>query len=1124
MHTMLACRSDFSIGESILEPATLVEKAKELGQATLALTDTMSVTGLVNLSQKAEKEGIHPIIGTRLRISPNPLWRPDKTLGEKKKHMPKEYFVTLYARTEAGLKAIYRLLTKANQEPYFYYTAKLGWADVLTELQGCLSRDDYALVLGDEQGVQQGPHFDDIVLQCHLGGINAYLPIVLVDTPYYGRINQISIETHTSFPSLPLIAIRPVIYGRGEADAQELMTAVAENTKVSDGYFRSRHNRDLHPLTPVEFMQEAMKCAKHLIQRGVTNAGPMIQKAVLETENFAKGFSYKWAKQAPSLPKLAQDEYAAVVAECQKGFVERFSTPMFGHIPSQHEQMSVYLPRLQYELSVLKKLGFSPYFLTVQDIVRYAKSNSILVGPGRGSVGGSLVAYLMGITDIDPIRFDLLFERFINPERIDLPDADLDFMSERRHEIIEYLENKFGKDRVAGVSNFGTLGAASAMRDIGRVVGIPERDYSVSKMVPKEHGQPVSLPEAAEQVDAIREFSEKYPDFWQIMKRLEGTNRNLSQHAAGIVVSGAPLTEFAVVEKRKESNVVNWDKRVIEEQGLVKMDILGLSTLDVIALAMRYVEEGTGRKIAINQIPLDDSAVLEAFAQGKTTGVFQFESGGMRRLLKDLGSMTGTVTFEDITACTALYRPGPMESGMMESFAKRKRGEEAVEYIHPLTEEFTKETYGILVYQEQVMKTAQAVAGYTGPEADKLRKIMGKKLPEEMAKERDKFVQGCIKTVGCAEDWANNLFTQIEGWAGYGFNKSHAAAYSLISYQSMYLKVNHPLEFYAATMSIMGEDKLLGLMRDAKAQGVNISYPDINKSSDRFELVRGAKEIVIPFQRVKGISVKTAAAILKAREAGPFVSKQDFVDRVERRACNARAQDALDRIGAFAGIEPGQPSANDPSRIRDQMELMPSLVSDYVPVNRDMHRDQATKDAIVALADEYRTALGPAAGKDGMPCKTHFGRSARVMIITDAPGAEEEGNGIIGYSRSNTSVTDAMMDAGMTMQDVYWTSLIKRPKRGGRITGDEIAAYKPYLMREIEMLKPPVIVTLGSTISREFLPNLRGKVSEMAGDVSYFADLDANVVLGFSPGEIYHSPEKQEQMNKIFNVVKELLP
>jgi DNA polymerase-3 subunit alpha len=370
---------------------------------------------------------------------------------------------------------------------------------------------------------------------------------------------------------------------------------------------------------------------------------------------------------------------------------------------------------------------------------------------------------------------------------------------------------------------------------------------------------------------------------------------------------------------------------------------------------------------------------------------------------------------------------------------------------------------------------------------------------------------------------AEKLWGDILGFAQYSFNKSHAAAYTLISYQAMYLKTNYPLAFYAAAMTMFDEDKLFGLLRDAKDQGVSVVYPDINRSSTRFELNPANNEIIVPFQRIKGISIKTAGAILKAREAGPFTSKADFIARVERRMVNVRVQNALDLVGAFASVEPSQPPANDSTRIKDQVDLLPGLVSAYVPIAREMHRDKTTRDALLDLVDEYRHKYGPGAGDDGMPCKPYMGRAMRIMLVTDAPTSEEDTAGVLGFSRGSASIANAMNDADMSIADVYWTSVVKRPKSGKQVTAEQVAAYKPYLLREIEMLKPTVIVLLGSQAVRSLLPNFKGKASESAGEVIYFNDLDANVVLGFNPGEVYFDPTKQDQMNKIFNVAKELI-
>lgn len=1120
MHSILAARTDFSIGESILTVEKLVEAAKAAGETVVALTDTMSVTAMIDFTGKAKKAGLRPIIGTRLRISEDVTWRPGA--GEKKKDMPKEHFLTVYALSETGMQAIFRLLTLANSEDRFYYTAKLGLGDLYDELK--VSGGELAIVLGDEQSIMERADIVDIAKTLRKLCNHVYAPLVPIHTPYYGRMNEIALSLCAPERIEPIL-IRPALYEAGAADTQEIMTAISENQKVSDGWFRSRYNRDLAVISKSDLVPEITKAAQHLRARSCSSLTPFVlafKNALMNTKILADAVTYEWSKAPVSLPRMAPDEFAKVTEECREGWKRRFTAPVFGHLPSPDELRDTYMPRLKYELETLKKLSFSGYFLLVQDIVQFAKRSGILVGPGRGSVGGSLVAYLMGITDCDPIRFGLLFERFINPERIDLPDADLDFMSERRHEIVEYLVKKYGDEHVAGVSNFGTLAAASAIRDVSRVMGMNERDYAVSKLVPKKHGANVPLPECRAEVPEIDAFARKHDTLWPIMERLEGTVRNLSQHAAGVVVGGCKLVERAVIERRKESAVVCWDKRIVEDQGLVKVDVLGLNTLDVMKLALDYIRERHGRAPDINAIPLDDPKVLAAFAKAQTTGVFQFESGGMRRLLKELGA-DGTITFDDITAATALYRPGPMESGMMDSFYLRKQGSEAIEYDHPLMEPILRETFGVIVYQEQIMKVSQVIAGYSGAAADKLRKIMGKKLPEEMKKERGKFVDGCVATIGCDADWAGRLFDKIEGFAGYGFNKSHSVEYTLISYQSMWLKVNYPVEFYAAALTLMDADKLPALLREAKNQGIRVDMPDINNSSKRFEIVTDTR-LVIPFQRIKGISEKTADAILEARATGRFMDKTDFLARVEKRRCNVRHQDALDKVGAFAWIEPGQIRPDDPRRVRDQVELVPGLVSAHVPVNRDMHTDKATKIAIAEVVDDYRAKHGPGAKEvDGMPVKPMFGREAVFMIIADAPGNQEDGAGLMGFSTSSDAVQLAMETAGLDRINAYWTALIKRPKRDRQVTPEEIEVYAPYLKREIEILRPPVIVLLGSQAVRHFLPDFKGKASDMAGKVVYSKDLDANLVVGFAPGEIYHDPDKQNAMNDVFAAVADLL-
>jgi len=1118
LHSILAARTDFSVGESIITTEQLVKNAVDAGAKAVAMADTMSVTGMIDFTNRAKKAGLKPIIGTRLRLVDDPDWRPGD--GEKKKDMPRSYFLTVYALTEAGMKAIFRLLTKANSDERFYYEPKLGFEDLYEELNA-IGTKELAIIAGDAHSVLEHPKGAEIMEHLSFLVDQIYAPLLPVNTPYFGRLNQLAIEIINEGRVKPIV-VRPVFYGQGEADSQEIMTAITGNTKISEPWFRSRYNRDMHFVTLAEMVSHIKEATAHLEKRGVSGVGPLFKEGLMNTNVLVGAVEYEWTKQSPSLPIMAPDEFAKVVEECKKGWALRFDDAVFGHKPSPAELADVYKPRLAYELATLKRLNFSGYFLLVQDVVQFAKGSGILVGPGRGSVGGSLVAYLMGITDCDPIRFGLLFERFINPERIDLPDADLDFMSERRHEVVEYLVKKYGDKRVAGVSNFGKLAAASAIRDVGRVIGIPEKDYSVSKFVPKKHGANVPLPECRAQVPEIDAFATNYADFWPVMERLEGTIRNFSQHAAGVVVGGVDLVERAVIEKRKDGNVVCWDKRIVEDQGLIKMDILGLRTLDVIKLTLDYIRERTGKRVDLMRIPLDDPHVLANFAKALTTGVFQFESGGMRRLLKELGS-GGSITFDDITAATALYRPGPMESGMMDSFYLRKQGNERIDYDHPLMEPVLRETFGVIVYQEQVMKISQVIAGYSGAAADKLRKIMGKKLPEEMKKERQKFVDGCVATIGCTEAWAGTLFDKIEGFAGYGFNKSHSVEYTLISYQAMWLKTNFAVEFFAAALSLLDEDQLPGLIRDAKGLGIDLNVPDINISTDRFEIATDVR-LVMPFQRIKGISDKATTAILAARAAGEFKDKADFLARVEKRVCNVRVQGALDKVGAFVRIDPGSPPADDPSRIKDQIELLPGLIMANVPVLRDLDKDKDARDDIGLIAKEYVTMHGiGASNPDGTPVLPYFGKQADFMIVSDCPNSDEDGNGKMGLGLMNEAVKLGMAEASLDMANVYWTSLIKVPKKGKQVALDEVERYAPYLKREIDRLKPPIIVLMGSQTVRTFLPDFKGKASDAAGKVVYAKDIDANLVIGFNPGEIYHAPEKQEAMNAVFASVADLL-
>jgi DNA polymerase-3 subunit alpha len=1126
MHALLAARSNFSIGESILSIERLVDAGVKAGATAIALTDTMTVSGMIDLTNRCKKQNVKPIIGCRIRLVDDHTWRkPPKKEGKEK--APTEYFLTYYVLSERGMIGLFRLLSLANDEAHFYNNAKLSFSDLYNEIAD-MNADDAAIASSDVYSVFHHKDALSILEKIRLS-VSVYVTLTPINTPLFDTLNAKAIEAVRDHGFKPLVS-RPICYDKGEADAAEVMGAICSNTPLSSMWNKSTAFRDLYPMTKAALTLECGESIKRLLKRGANPAetNTAFQHGLQNIVALTDSIKYEWKKQAVSLPKMAPDEFAEVVAKCKIGWAKRLGNITFGYKPDPTE-LEVYKTRLVYELGVLKTLNFGGYFLLVEDVVSYAKSVGILVGPGRGSIGGSLVAFLMGITDCDPIRFGLLFERFINPDRLDLPDADLDFMSERRHEIVAYLVQKYGAERVAGVTNFGTLGPASAIRDVGKMFGLDEREYACSKFTPKLHGAHVKLEVAAEQVAEIGSYRDKFPGIWDVSLKLEGVMRNLGQHASGIVVGGCDLRERAVIEHRKgDESVVNWDKRIVEDQGLIKLDVLGLQTLDIIDLASKYIRERHSKRVNLTTISLDDEKVLTNFAQGLTVGCFQFESAGMRRLIRELGK-DGTITFDDITAATALYRPGPMESGMMDSYWKRKQGLEATTYDHPLLEDVLKATFGVYVYQEQVMRASRVIAGYSASNADKLRKIMGKKLPAEMAKERGTFVDGCIKTIGCLPEWAEHQFDKIAGFAGYGFNKSHSVTYTMISYQAMYLKTYFPVEFYAATLSMVKEDKLGALLADAERFGIKVEAPEINTATGRFEILTDEK-LMIPFTRIKGLSANAAKAIVEARtnEKGAtvkFTSQSDFVARVNKRLINVAKQAILENIGSFAAIEPTHAAIDSPSRLKYQREFIPGLITGVVPVNREMSLEESDTRRLEKV---YNVMLG-AVVADCVPVRPYIGKFAQFMIVFDAPSPQEEAENMMFMSKPSRRpfalerVQEAMDEADIRPEQAFWTAMIKRPKAGKSITPEELKMFQPYFHKELSIVKPPIIVLMGATTVRTFLPDFKGRASEEAGKIMYDARLDANLVIGFGPGEIWHDADKQLNLNAVFASVSQLI-
>ncbi|MDY7537527.1 DNA polymerase III subunit alpha [Undibacterium sp. RTI2.1] len=1136
----LSVRSDFSIGKSLLQVDHIVDSAKLHGYESVAICDNMSLHSMVDFANRANKAAIKPIIGCVLRVVNDPTYRkPAKSTGIKE--LPNRMVtIKAYAKNEKGISSLMKLLSKANSKEYFYYYSRVGWDDVL-DLEGV------AITTGDFENLWHHENAHDILakLITRFGRNDVFVELVPINTPLFDTLNEKALRSAITHKAQTL-ATYPFLY-RDDADASTLdvLNVITTQEKMSTTYRPKQFIKDFGFRPPLAIAKRVSEMAKRIVTHykfAPTEIAPLVRESVTNIGVFAENCNYSFKKQPVSLPLMAANEFEALGKKCIEGWKRRFSRPVMGYLPDA-SILPVYKERLSYELSVLKKMGFAGYFLLVEDLVMWAKSNDIIVGPGRGSVGGSLVAYLIGITDVDPIRFNLLFERFINPERQDLPDADLDFMSTRRHEVITYLATKYGTDRVAGISNFSTLASASALRDAGRVHDISALDLSATKLVPKEHGISFTLTEAAKVVPELERFRDTHTNIWNHALKLEGVMRSFGKHAAGVVVAGEPLINRAVVETRESDDgvpVVNWDKRVVEDWGLVKMDILGLSTLDVLEIARRYIKDRHGVNVVYSELPLEEKDIMDSFGRGDTTGVFQFESGGMKKLLRDLAT-GGRLTFEDITAATALYRPGPMDSGLMEDFIQIKQGNRDPYYDHPNMEAALKDTYSVIVYQEQVMQVAVDLAGFTKAEADNLRKAMGKKDKDKMAAMRDQWIVGCKSKSGLNEVESSNLFDKIEAFAGYGFNRSHAVEYSCISYWTMWVRVRYPAEYFAACLSIVADDKLTGLVNDAREYGIEILPPDVNKSTDRFT-IPDDKHLLAPFSSVKGVSENTAKAIMKLRHDAREVSldakgKKVFGARLGRfesfehfstlaatkgSKVNVAVVASLEKVGAFAAIEKGLP-ARHPDRRRDQTELMPGLIIDAVKADRTTDvTDKFVRAKIIHLVQDYRSCNGCDLADQPHPA-IRLKSNVKFMVVSDCPSWQEEKADKLLEGESAEFVKAAIKAAGLSPGDGYFTTLVKAKKSEKFLTNAQLNGCSQFFDRELELIKPAVIVALGSAAIKRLVPGIKGSTAELAGKVIYDSKLNASIVCGINAQQIIFDETKLDILQAVFEKVADII-
>lgn len=1112
MSKLLAdAKSHFSIGESMLTPEEIAENAAKAGYTAAALCDTMSISSMPDFTKACDKHGIKPINGVRLRIVPT-LDKVDKTFN---------VFPKLYILTQTGFEIVTRLLSLAYDDDHFHRVPRLTFDDVIDALKYAEGHVAYST------GSLYSAIRDSSTLTAHkkiaalLTRSLTFSEIVPGDSAVWDRQTQEGLKLAKEL-DLPILLSRPAIYQKDNgASTLGLMSSVVNNHKRDYGNRFEPHLSD-YRITPVkELIGEAVNQTKRIKEWDSSIDSSAVKTVMSDWRHLCDAVKFKWHKLDVSLPKMAPDEDAELWRLAKAGLKNRMSQEVFGFKPAD---LKPYVERLKYEMDVLTQMGFSGYFLLTHEIVKWSKDNGIIVGPGRGSVGGSLVAYVLGITDVDPLRFGLIFERFINPERLDLPDADLDFMSTRRHEVIQHIKDQYGDDRVAGISNYSTLQSRGAIKDLSRILDDVE-GQSVGKYIPEESGTAIPLERCYDEIAEVKSFADRKPQLWSTACDIEGRIRSLSVHAAGIVVAGEPLTKRAVVERRKGEAIVCWDKRVVEDMGLVKMDILGLSTLDMLAIALKKIKERTGKTVDLNSIPLDNEEVLKAFGTGQTVGVFQFESGGMRKLLKDIYKADKSITFEEVSACTALYRPGPMESGLMDDFVNIKQGISTEMYEHPSMMAALEETYSVIVYQEQVMRIAQDLCLFTMAQADHLRKAIGKKDMKKMEEQGEAFIDGAKKN-GMNEAAATILWEKIVKFAGYAFNKSHSVEYTLISYQAMWLKIFHPVEFFAAALTVFKEEKRPALIKDAEKWGVKVSPPDVNYSTDEFEILTDER-LVAPFSIMKGLSERGAKEILLAREDGQFKDAKDFEERVPRRVVNKTVREKLDKVGAFSRIE-SQIAADHPDRRTDQLEFIPSIMSGGAIVTRAVHKDKETKVELVSMMEKWRENPPESVG-EAVFVGPRMGKQPKFMVVFDGPGYHDEQAGRFATNGMD-AVEEALDAAGLEISDGYWTGLCKTPKKKGEklYLPETIHDFAKLLDEEVAMLNPQVILCLGTNSARHFYKGMKGSITEHAGKIVYQKatdglDNDRNIVIGITPGMIYFDNTKQVLLDEVFQIISDMI-
>ena len=884
--THLHVHSHYSLLTALPKLEELLAQAKEYKMTSLALTDTSALYGAVEFYMKAKEVGIKPIFGAEIFVCEN-LHSKNNTAEDRRRHQ-----LVLLVKNETGYKNLMKIISIAQLDG-FYYKARADkkllrqYHEGLIALSGSLQGEvPSEVIYGNQERAQMvALEYEEI-----FGKGNFYLELG-PNFDYENQMiaNQGLIQIHRE-TNIPLVAASDVHYVKKEhAEIQDILLCIRDNKKVTDKERLSMMTLDLS-MRSGEEMTQIFKDFPEAISN---------TQVIADACNFT---IHLGENHLPSFPLPEGKTADTFLRElCEIGLTKRYE----GQIITEEQRT-----RMDYELGVIEKTGFASYFLIVQDFVNWAKENGVVVGPGRGSAAGSFVAYLTGITDLDPIKYILLFERFLNPERISMPDIDMDFADNRRDDVLNYVREKYGNDHVAQIITFGTMAARAAIRDVGRALGFPyEICDKTSKMIPMF----TSITKALAEVPEFQKWYKENADAKKLIDaamKVEGLVRHASMHACGVVITKDPVTEYTPLQRVSGTRVgvvtqyANSTKcAAVEKIGLLKMDFLGLRNLTIIQNALRIIRKTRNEIINIEKIPIDDELTFKLLQDAHTTGVFQLESSGMKRYLKQLKP----TIFEDIIAMVALYRPGPMD--YIPDFISGKHGTKKIEYLHPSLEPILQNTYGVAVYQEQLMQIARELAGFSYGEADVLRKAVGKKILALVVEQREKFIDGCIKN-GVQKKVAEKVFSFIEPFAGYGFNRSHAACYALIGYETAYLKAHYPAEFMAALLTSDQDniERIAIEVREAKEIGIEVLPPHINESFGEFAVVRNdedinSKRVRFGLNAIKNVGTVVAEEIvLERKRGGKYTSLENFVERVKTKDLNKKSLEALIKVGALEGF------------------------------------------------------------------------------------------------------------------------------------------------------------------------------------------------------------------------------